>query len=52
MNRLTAYLREHGINEVSAMNRLQDHGIISDNAVHASDVADCDAEAAIEFLLR
>jgi hypothetical protein len=36
--------------EIEAMNLLQSHGIISDNCVHASDVAEPDATRAVTFL--
>lgn len=35
---LRAYIAMHGLDERLCMNALQDHGIVSDNAVKASDV--------------
>lgn len=40
MNSLQQYIHYNGIDEVKAMNALQDHGIVSDNCVHASEVKD------------
>jgi hypothetical protein len=50
MNRLEQYLAETLRDPVESMNRLQEAGIISDEAVHAGDVADADCQAAIAFL--
>lgn len=50
MNRLQTYLKETETDEAEAMNALQEHGIISDCAVLACDVPDCDSEKAIAFL--
>lgn len=47
-NQLELYLDATGIPEVAAMNFLQNHGIISDNCITASQVGD--AGAAISFL--
>jgi hypothetical protein len=35
---LRAYIAAHGLDEVRVMNLLQDHGVISDNAVGVADV--------------
>jgi hypothetical protein len=35
---LRAYIAAHGLDEVLVMNELQDHGVISDNAVSVADV--------------
>lgn len=48
MNSLQKHLK--GENEISAMNRLTEAGIISDNCVLAADVAEVDCERAIWFL--
>lgn len=50
MNDLEKYLLSKRISPVEAMNRLQDFGIVSDNAVWPADVADVDCERAIKFL--
>jgi hypothetical protein len=50
MNALETFLDASFLDEVEAMNRLQEHGIISDNCILAADVADADCEAAITFL--
>lgn len=47
-NQLELYLDATGIPEIAAMNFLQNHGIISDNCITASQVGD--AGAAISFL--
>lgn len=39
-NSLQDYLAATGLEEIHAMNELQEHGVISDNAVHASEVGD------------
>ena len=39
-NSLQDYLAAARIDEPCAMNELQEHGIISDNCVHASEVGD------------
>lgn len=49
-NSLQKWLEFMEENEIEAMNRLQDNGIISDNCVLAKDVAECDCKAAIAFL--
>ena len=35
---LRAYIALHGLDEVLVMNALQEHGVISDNAVSVADV--------------
>ena len=35
---LRAYIAARGLDEMAVMNELQDHGIISDNAVSVADV--------------
>jgi len=35
---LRAYIAAHGLDEVAVMNFLQEHGIISDNAVSVAEV--------------
>lgn len=53
MTRLEQYLFTHGIDEVDAMNQLQDGScIISDCCVWAKDVAQVNEEDAIRFLSR
>jgi hypothetical protein len=39
-NSLQDYLAASGLDEVEAMNELQDHGIISDNCISAAEVGD------------
>ena len=45
---LCAYIAAHGLDERLTMNLLQDHGVISDNAVSVADVGN--GGAAIAFL--
>ena len=45
---LRAYIALHSLDEVAVMNELQDHGVISDNAVSVADVGN--GGAAIAFL--
>lgn len=52
MNKLQIFLANNGIDERAALNRLQDAGAISDNCVHASDVAAVDVPGAIKLLLK
>lgn len=56
MNMLETYLetmaRTRGLTWMAAMNRLQAHGIISDNCIIPADVPDSEAPKAIEFLRR
>ena len=35
---LRAYIAAHGLDEVAVMNLLQEHGVISDNAVSVAEV--------------
>jgi hypothetical protein len=35
---LRAYIAAHGLDEVAVMNLLQEHGVISDNAVDVAEV--------------
>jgi hypothetical protein len=35
---LRAYIAAHGLDEVAVMNQLQEHGVISDNAVSVAEV--------------
>ena len=39
-NSLQDYLAATGLDEIEALNNLQEHGIISDNAIHAAEVGD------------
>jgi len=50
VNTLEHHLRAKSLNEIESMNALQDAGIVSDLAVFACDVAECDCTAAIAFL--
>ena len=45
---LRQYIAVRGLDEVSVLNQLQDHGIISDNAVSTADVGN--GRAAIAWL--
>ena len=45
---LRAYIAARGLDEVSVLNELQEHGVISDNAVGVADVAN--GGVAIAFL--
>jgi hypothetical protein len=45
-NKLTDHIDANGLDEVAVMNRLQDHGVVSDNAVMAGDVGNADAAVA------
>jgi hypothetical protein len=45
---LRAYIAAHGLDAVLVMNELQDHGVISDNAVSLADVGN--GGAAIAWL--
>lgn len=42
MNALCAYISDRKLNEVKTMNLLQDHGIISDECIAATEVGDAD----------
>jgi hypothetical protein len=52
MNRLETFLDNRNLNQISAMNLLQDQGVISDNCINASDVCDSDCDKAVDFLLK
>lgn len=45
---LRAYIAARGLDEVAVMNELQDHGVVSDNAVSVADVGN--GGEAIAFL--
>lgn len=45
-NKLTDHIDAHELDEVAVMNQLQDHGVVSDNAVVAGDVGNADAAVA------
>ncbi len=45
MNALEAYILDHHLDPLLAMNLLQEHGIVSDNAIWAGDVAAADHAA-------
>jgi hypothetical protein len=45
---LRSYIAAHGLDEVAVMNELQDHGVISDNAVSVAEVGN--GGVAIAFL--
>lgn len=47
---LIAAFYKAGLSEVEGMNKLQDAGIISDNAVYAKDVAASNIPKAIAFI--
>jgi hypothetical protein len=49
-NKLTDHIDANGLDEVAVMNELQDHGVVSDNAVVAGDVGN--ADAAVEWLTK
>ena len=48
MNTLQHYLHAQSYDEIDAMNTLQDHGIVSDNCITASEVID--TGKAVSFL--
>ena len=50
MNALKQWIEDGWRDEVEVMNRLQEAGIVSDNAVTALDVCKEDVEKAIRFL--
>ncbi len=52
MNALEQYILDHHLDPLLAMNLLQEHGIVSDNAIWAGDVAAADHAAAIAFLRK
>ena len=45
---LRAYIAAHGLDQVAVMNELQEHGVISDNAVGVAEVGN--GGAAISWL--
>ena len=49
-NQLEIFLENNQMDATSAMNALQDAGIISDNCIAPGDVANC--KAAIKFLIQ
>ncbi len=50
MNPLTAHLLKHRIDPCLAMNHLQNHGIVSDNAIWPEDVSFADCNRAIAWI--
>lgn len=50
VNTLQTFLKSKGIDESSAMNILQESGVISDNCVEVKDVAESDCLVAISYL--
>jgi hypothetical protein len=52
MNRLEFYLKFNQLSDIATINRLQEHGIISDNVVLAKDVSNDDAVKACEWLRK
>jgi hypothetical protein len=52
MNDLEKHIEESWSDEVKTMNDLQDHGVVSDNAVDAKNVCAEDAKKAIEWLKK
>lgn len=50
MNALEIYLEQNGLDRIQAMNHLQQFGVVSDNAVFASDVTDADCKRAVVWL--
>ena len=51
MNALEEHIQKNHLNEGNVMNWLQDRGWISDNAVHAKDVAEREAEVTVARML-
>lgn len=51
-NSFEEFLLKFKVNEVAAMNMLQDRGVISDLCVTAHDVADVDCHTAIEAVQK
>lgn len=47
MNPLQQFIRAHRLNEIDAMNHLQEINAVSDNAVMAKDVAEEDCRWAV-----
>lgn len=41
MNKLEQWIKDTHNNEITVMNLLQEHGVISDNCVMAEDVGNC-----------
>jgi len=52
MNNLEKAIAGFRLDPVDAMNRLQDAGVVSDNAIHACDVAPGDCGRAVDFLMN
>jgi hypothetical protein len=52
MNQLEFYCKLNQLSEIAVVNRLQNNGIISDNAVLAKDVSDADCAKACEWLRK
>jgi hypothetical protein len=50
MTSLEKYPLQHNLDPIEATNVLQDHNVISDNCVNASDVAPADCFRACVFL--
>ena len=50
MSTLEKYVQKHLLDPVKVMNALAEAGIISDNCIAISDVADADCARAIEWL--
>ena len=52
VNNLEKAIDGFRLNPIEAMNKLQDAGVVSDNAVWASDVADKDCPTAVDYLMN
>ena len=52
MNNLEKAIAGFRLDPVEAMNKLQDAGVVSDNAVLASDVAVENCSTAVDFLMN
>jgi hypothetical protein len=52
MNELMALVMEKGMDDCEAMNLLQGAGVVSDECVFLSDVAEADCGRAVEWLRR
>ena len=50
MNPLTQYIFENDLDHDKAMNKLQQHALVSDNAVTSENVAGVDQDRAVEAL--
>ncbi len=48
--RFRAFLKECDVEELEAMNLLQEYGIVSDDAVGIDDCADSDLEYALKYV--